>query len=216
MLLLLLGMTALWAVAALSTTGVSLSGWNAGSFLPETVPPAKPAVQPFPPDLLQARADREAIADLIGVYQRKAGEAWTRRLADSIYRESRAASVDPLMVASIIATESSFRSRAVSRAGAVGLMQLRPFVARQVAHRSEVEWNGMETLYAPEHNLRLGVRYYKELLERFHGDHEVALTAYNYGPTRVSRQLTRGTFGGSSYAAGILERYEWMNRQRSL
>jgi soluble lytic murein transglycosylase len=160
--------------------------------------------------------DREAILELIGVYQRRADEAWKQRLVDAIYRESTAASVDPLMVASIIAAESSFRSRAVSRAGAVGLMQLRPFVAKQVAHRSEIEWNGVETLYTPDRNVQLGVLYYKELLERFEGDHEVALTAYNYGPTRVRRQLARGTYDGSNYALGILELYESIGRGNSL
>jgi len=216
MLLLALGMAALWTMAALAATDLDLGGWSFGSLLPEAAAPAQPAVQPFPPALLQARADREAIEELIGVYRERADEAWKQRLASAIYRESMAASIDPLMVASIIARESSFRSGAVSHAGAVGLMQLRPFVARQVARRSAVEWNGVETLYTPDHNLRLGVLYYRELLDRFGGDHAVALTAYNYGPTRVRRQLSKGTYGGSSYAVGVLELYESVSRNRAL
>ena len=123
--------------------------------------------------------------------------------------------MDPLMVASIVARESSFRSRVVSRAGAVGLMQLRPFVAEQVAQKSRIEWNGLQTLHSPDHNVRLGILYYKQLLERFDGDAEVALTAYLYGPTRVGRQLSRGTYRGSSYADDILGLYAKLSDRRS-
>lgn len=213
MLLFALGMAALWAGAILSTTGTGLAGWSLASLFPERPGMVEPVAQPAPA-VLQARADREAIADLIGVYQRRTDDAWRQQLADAIYRESLAVSLDPLMVASIIATESSFRSRAVSHAGAIGLMQLRPFVARQVAHQSEIEWNGVETLYAPDDNVRLGVLYYSELLQRFDGDHEIALTAYNYGPTRVGRQISSGTYGGSDYAVGVLELYESMSSRR--
>lgn len=215
MLLLALGMATLWTAAMISSTGAGLAGWSLGSLFPQVEPLAQPAARPVPA-APPAVADREAIVELISVYRQRADEAWRQRLADAIYRESVAASVDPLIVASIIATESSFRSRAVSRAGAVGLMQLRPWVARHVADRSDVEWNGVETLYAPERNVRIGVLYYRELLERFDGDHEVALTAYNYGPTRVRRQLAEGTYGGSAYAEDILELYESMARRRSL
>ena len=70
-----------------------------------------------------------------------------------------------------------------------------------------VEWNGVETLHRPDRNVRLGALYYRELLERFDGDHERALTAYNYGPTRVRRQIANGTYRGSSYARRVLELY---------
>ena len=54
------------------------------------------------------------------------------------------------------------------------------------------------------------MRYYKELVERF-GDPQVALTAYCFGPSRVSMQLRAGTFEGSRYARGILDFYEQLN-----
>ena len=90
----------------------------------------------------------------------------------------------------------------------MGLMQLRPFVARDVAARRRIAWTGEETLYSPEVNVRLGVLYLTELIERFDGDLHKALTAYNYGPTRVSRMIRAGEYGGSRYAQAILERYE--------
>jgi soluble lytic murein transglycosylase-like protein len=166
-------------------------------------------------DTRRAAAQRLAILEMVGDYRSRASAPSRRELADAIYRESVAAEVDPLLVASIVARESSFRSRAVSRVGAVGLMQLRPFVARNVAQRSSIEWNGMETLHSPDRNLRLGILYYKELLERFDGDHEIALTAYNYGPTRVSLQVARGTYRGSRYADRILDLYGSLSLQRA-
>jgi hypothetical protein len=68
------------------------------------------------------RVERSTILALVSAHQRSVDEDWRRQLADVIYEESIAAGVDPLMVAAIVAKESSFRSRVVSRKGAVGLM----------------------------------------------------------------------------------------------
>jgi soluble lytic murein transglycosylase-like protein len=158
---------------------------------------------------------QESILQMVQAHRRTARVDWQLRLAEAIYAESLAAGVDPFTVASIVATESSFKSRVVSSAGAVGLMQLRPFVAKNVAQRSSIEWNGTETLHSPDRNLRLGILYYKELLERFEGDREKALTAYNYGPTRVSGQVARGTYRGSSYANKIINLYDSLKLERA-
>ena len=150
---------------------------------------------------------RDTILALVRAHRPTADDLWRRTLADAIYTESVAADVDPLLVASIIATEASFQSRIVSRAGAVGLMQLRPFVAEAVARSHDIEWNGVDTLYVPKLNVRLGLLYYKELMRRFDGDEHMALTAYLYGPTRVSRQVRSGTYVGSAYALRVIGRY---------
>ena len=159
-------------------------------------------------------ADRATILAIVREHRHRAPEDWLNTLADVIYRESVEAAVDPLLVTSIVAKESSFRSRAVSHAGAVGLMQLRPWVARDVAQRSDLEWTGRETLHSPTLNVRLGILYYKELMERFEGDATMALTAYNYGPTRVRRQMSKGVYSGSSYADGILGLYDELTVRR--
>lgn len=162
---------------------------------------------------LQAQAtvrvelDYETVLDVVRQHRPTAADGWRQTLATAIVDEARAEAIDPLLVTAIIAKESSFKSRVVSHAGAVGLMQLRPWVAEDVALRTDVEWNGRQTLHAPHLNVRLGVRYYKELVERF-GDEQIALTAYCFGPSRVSMQLRAGTFDGSRYAREILEFYE--------
>jgi soluble lytic murein transglycosylase len=160
--------------------------------------------------------ERHTILTMVREHRRTVEDGSRRELADTIYEEARAENVDPLMIASIVARESSFRHRVVSRAGAVGLMQLRPWVARDLAQRSDIEWAGVETLHNPDVNVRLGILYYKELVERFDGDERMALTAYNYGPSRVSRQVRRGTYRGSRYADRIIQLYEELNAQRTL
>ncbi len=154
--------------------------------------------------------DYERVLRVVRQHRPTAADGWRHTLAAAIVEEARAEAIDPLLVAAIIAKESSFKSRVVSHAGAVGLMQLRPWVAADVALRTDIEWNGKQTLHLPHLNIRLGLRYYKELVDRF-GDEHVALTAYCFGPSRVSMQLRRGTFRGSRYAREILEFYERLN-----
>ena len=118
------------------------------------------------------------------------------------------------MVASIVAKESSFKSQIVSPAGAIGLMQLRAFVAEDVARREGIPWKGRETLHTPDLNVRLGILYFKDLLHSFDGDQAKALTAYNLGPTRVHQELREGNFIASRYARRVMDLYEQLDRQR--
>jgi soluble lytic murein transglycosylase-like protein len=152
--------------------------------------------------------EREAILALVREHRRNGGAEWERAIVEAVYVEAREADMDPLLVAAMVAAESSFRTRSVSPHGAVGLMQLRPFVARELALRSAIEWRGTETLHRPDVNVRLGILYYQELLDDFEGDPHVALTAYNFGPTRVREQLRSGQFRQSAYSRRILNLYD--------
>ena len=183
-------------------------------------PPA-PRGGPGPRELLRAEArahvEREMLRALVREHRRVADDSWRDHLVEVIHREATRAGVDPLLVAAIVARESSFRSLVVSRAGAVGLMQLRPFVARDLALRTELEWREGETLKRPESNVRLGIDYYREMMQRFDGDPHLALAAYHRGPSRLKRELRRGSFVGSGYARGVLELYGELDaRRRSL
>jgi hypothetical protein len=111
-------------------------------------------------------------------------------LAAAIVREARVARLDPLLVAAVIEVESSFRPRAVSRAGALGLMQVMPATGAWLAAEAGRPDRGTPPhLLEPEWNVALGVRYLAHLLERF-GRVEEALVAYNAGPNRARRILS--------------------------
>jgi soluble lytic murein transglycosylase-like protein len=161
-----------------------------------------------------ALVEREMLRDLVLEHRRAAPLASREHVVQVIQQEASSAGVDPLLVAAIVARESSFRSHAVSSAGAVGLMQLRPFVARDVALRTNLSWREGETLQRPRANVRLGVAYYLELVERFDGDVRLALAAYHRGPTRVAGELRRGEFTGSRYAGRVLELYRELDARR--
>jgi soluble lytic murein transglycosylase-like protein len=85
--------------------------------------------------------------------------------------------LDPKLIASMIFVESGGNHAAVSPRGAKGLMQLTPVVYRQY---------GIDDPYDIEQNIHAGAAYLAYLLARFDGNLEMALAAYNCGPTRVS------------------------------
>ncbi|TFG75967.1 MAG: DUF3808 domain-containing protein, partial [Thermodesulfobacteriales bacterium] len=94
--------------------------------------------------------------------------------------------VDELLVYSIIREESRFQKEVVSPADAVGLMQLIPPTARAVA--SQIGINGFSTamLTIPKINIEMGIFYFKQVLDQFNGDVELALASYNAGPHRAA------------------------------
>ncbi len=107
------------------------------------------------------------------------------KMAAEIIGVSRSEGMDPLFVSSIIATESGFKSHAVSHKGAKGLMQLKPSTAQEVSQRHPMGRKAYLSLNEPEVNLQLGLRYLKELEQRYHGNRTLALAAYNWGPGQV-------------------------------
>ena len=99
-------------------------------------------------------------------------------------RFSTANALDPYLVASLIRQESEFNPNAVSRADAVGLMQLLPKVGRGVAKQEKIPHFTTTQLFTPAVNLQLGTKYFRGMVDRF-GAFEYALAAYNAGTDRV-------------------------------
>ena len=95
-----------------------------------------------------------------------------------IARHSRAHRLHPALIRAVIKTESDFDPQAVSRAGAIGLMQLMP----QTAVRLDVRDS-----YNPDENIGGGTKYLRQLLDRFNGNLPLALAAYNAGEHVVER-----------------------------
>jgi soluble lytic murein transglycosylase-like protein len=86
--------------------------------------------------------------------------------------------VDPALVRAVIETESNWNPAAVSRKGALGLMQLIPTTAQRF---------GVNDAFSPKQNVDAGVKYLKTLLERYNGNLDLALAAYNAGEGAVDR-----------------------------
>ncbi|HJT21435.1 MAG TPA: transglycosylase SLT domain-containing protein [Nitrospira sp.] len=99
--------------------------------------------------------------------------------------------VDPYLIAAIIREESQYDLKAVSRVGAIGLMQVMPATANNVAQRAGIPPVGREDLFDQETNIRIGVRYVEQLMEQFSGNLVYTVAAYNAGPLAVNTWLVQ-------------------------
>jgi len=109
-------------------------------------------------------------------------------------RFSVANGLDPYLVASLIRQESEFNPVAVSRANAVGLMQLLPRTGKLVAHQVAMKRYSPSQLYTAPVNLELGTRYFRGMVDKFGGSFEQALAAYNAGDNRVEEWMGQGKY----------------------
>lgn len=119
--------------------------------------------------------------------------------AAAVYDIALSEGLRPDVAFPLVRLESRFDPRARSSAGAIGLTQVLPSTARLYEP-------GLtdEQLYDRDTNLRLGFRYLKDLLDRYEGDIERALLAYNRGPARVQELLEQGRDPRNGYAAAIM------------
>ena len=108
-------------------------------------------------------------------------------------RFSSSNGLDPYLVAALIRQESEFNPSAVSRANAVGLMQLLPKVGKSVAKQEKMKHFSTTQLFTPAVNLQLGTRYFRSMVDRF-GGFEYALAAYNAGVDRVQDWQAQGKY----------------------
>jgi soluble lytic murein transglycosylase len=113
---------------------------------------------------------------------------------NDLKRFSVANGLDPYLVASLIRQESEFNPAAVSRANAVGLMQLLPRTGKLVAHQEKLTRYNPSQLYTPTVNLQLGTRYFRGMVDQFGGSFAYALAAYNAGSDRVDEWLGQGKY----------------------
>src|ERR1700691_467330 len=100
------------------------------------------------------------------------------RYANLIHASAQKHGVDANLIAHVIAAESNFDPKAVSRKRALGLMQLLPETAARYA---------VSNIFDPAQNIEAGTHYLKDLLARYGGNLRFALAAYNAGPETVDR-----------------------------
>lgn len=135
----------------------------------------------------------ESLVDPLSTNDRLNGEV--RQVIGYINKYALENDIDPNLIFAIVKSESNFKELAVSKSGARGLMQLMPAVWRQY---SNSECSGQHTrkpccdncIFAPEANIRTGVKYFKYLLGLYNNRVDLALEAYNAGMANV--QLEEG------------------------
>jgi soluble lytic murein transglycosylase len=106
----------------------------------------------------------------------------------NIKEESKRYNIDPYYIAGLIRQETVFTPNAKSRANALGLMQLLPYVGRDVARKTGNRAITANDLFNPVLNIQLGTAYVKDLMDGF-SRFEYVAAAYNGGPTRVRRWI---------------------------
>ena len=151
-----------------------------------SAPASAPAVAPAPTAPAPASEKAEP-----AVSERAAGELTQEKLDRMVAKVALALNLDPNLIKAVIKTESNFDPRAVSKAGAKGLMQLMPATAREL---------GVKDVFNPLENVWAGASYLKKMLDRHGGDIKSALASYNWGPGNFDRH-------GSQRMPGETRRY---------
>jgi soluble lytic murein transglycosylase-like protein len=131
------------------------------------------------------------------------------RLTDVIYSESNKYEYDPMFILAVILTESSFKKGQKSSVGARGLMQVVPFVGKDVATRAGVNWEGSTTLFEPESNIKLGTLHLFEQILKF-GDVKKAILSYNLGESRLRGLIRTNKPLPGNYLKKIMKNYKML------
>lgn len=108
---------------------------------------------------------------------------------DEIQKAASENGVPDSWVYGVVRRESAFKESAVSPAGALGLMQLMPATARQVAKKLGLPKHSKQQIKEPSRNIQLGTSYLKQVQDQYQGHEVLATASYNAGPHRVKRWL---------------------------
>ncbi|NOJ82266.1 lytic transglycosylase domain-containing protein [Myxococcus xanthus] len=152
-------------------------------------------VQPVVPGVVAAEVVSPEASLIDAVLARRApdlGLTLRRQLIQAIAEEAGRLAYDPLLILAIIDVESDFTEDAVSVKGARGLMQIKPSTLHFLAEKEGLRLSREEVTADTALCVRLGIRYLRSLQERFGGDLDLALMAYNAGPTRIRNAIKQG------------------------
>lgn len=144
--------------------------------------------RPKPKVVEELPADFEIIDAVLAKRAPELGLTLRRQLAVAISDEARKAGYDPLLILAIIDVESDFEEEAISPKGARGLMQIKPSTLYFLAQREGLRLTREEVEADVALCVRLGIRYLRQLHDRF-GSLDLALMAYNAGPSRIRQAM---------------------------
>lgn len=114
------------------------------------------------------------------------------KYSEYVYKYAEEYEVDPLLIFAIIKAESNFNPNVVSSSNAIGLMQLMDTTAEEIARKVDITFTVKSSLYNPDLNIRLGTKYFSDLLKEYNQNKLLALTAYNAGKGNLKRWIEQG------------------------
>jgi soluble lytic murein transglycosylase len=121
---------------------------------------------------------------------------YPRMFASDVNAGAQANNLDPLLIHALIREESRYNPTALSRVKAIGLTQLMPATAYGVAKRLNVPLSGLNDVYKPEINIKLGSNYLSSVLQRANNNALLAVASYNGGPNAVQTWLKEHNTNG--------------------
>ncbi|MDH3296849.1 MAG: transglycosylase SLT domain-containing protein [Gemmatimonadota bacterium] len=189
------GLLAAFGIAALSAAGTRAAVQPRLEALETDAAAARAEIRDARSDVSQLQTELE---QLRVVHEYSSAFRIPADLAEAIREAAQREDLDPDIAFRLVATESSFRRRAISPVGAVGYTQVMPSTANWL-EPGLAEGD----LFDRDTNLRLGFRYLRMLLDQY-GDARLALLAYNRGPGVVSGIMARGEDPANGYARQIL------------
>lgn len=120
-------------------------------------------------------------------------ELYPCKFNEYVERYAKEYHVDHLLIYSIIKTESNFEPNSTSTSGAKGLMQLMENTAQEVAEKNtEIKYDSSQSIYDVETNIRMGTKYFSDLMKNYDGNIYLSLTAYNAGMGNVAKWIESG------------------------
>ncbi len=166
-----------------------------------------------PTDVASDDPDERAVLEFLRSRHTGMSRIDEENVARTVVREARRHGFDPALVLAVIQVESGGYNLALSHVGAMGLMQLLPATAEELANRLNLDWRGPDSLFDPVLNIQLGTAYIKHLSDRY-GDVSTALAAYNWGPGRIDRRIRKGANLPSTYIERVMKAFDVASSRR--
>jgi soluble lytic murein transglycosylase len=129
------------------------------------------------------------------------------KIANSVYDEAKDFEIDYRLVLAVMKVESNFKSDAISKKGARGLLQIKPSLAKHVSKETGVSIKSPKCLEEPEKNIRIGVSHLSWLMEKFE-NLSTALHAYNVGLGKVKPSTSEDNGPDTRFTRKVLTEYQ--------
>jgi len=196
-----------WAFILMGVLMSINAGLAAGALVLGIIAADKPSEVVVSKEIVYEVPNQRVIFLKILALKPKTDHKLARHIAKEVDAASRAFHRDPDLILAMTVTESHFKPDAVSRAGAVGLMQVMPFWLKVFNAEGE-DLKDVRT------NVRRGVQIYNACEHVYANNQELALTAYNRGSWRVEEDLRKKLDPRNGYAKKVLEQYEKLKSMR--